>query len=189
MTYKKLDENQIKSIYDSLMPVDFPKKEIRSWNSINNLIKSKNYVGYGFYDNKTEALLAYALFVEGKGLDAVLLDYFAVNSKCRGCGIGSQALETIKNIFCGRKTLLLEVENPEKAENEQDFLMQNRRIEFYLRSKISKSSIKSKVFGADFNVMYFNQKAIIDDKHIFKMIDEIYGVMFGDRQNVMIYSS
>lgn len=86
--------------------------------------------------------------------DKVLLDYFAVKSCERGGGIGSRALELIRQRYTDKR-LLLEIETPDPlAENNADRL---RRKSFYLRNGLSDTGIRVSLFGVAMELLTFGQ--------------------------------
>ena len=62
--------------------------------------------------------------------DVALLDYFAVASHRRGCGIGAAALDLLKKKYSGR-ALLIEIEDPDDECDNRE--IRRRRLSFYKR--------------------------------------------------------
>lgn len=95
-----------------------------------------------------EELLGIATTV--KGQDTILLDYLAVEPRCRGCGVGSAAMEELKNRYRG-KGLFVEVESVfdpgEDLENRQ------RRKDFYLRCGLAPMGVLAEVFGVNMELL------------------------------------
>lgn len=92
--------------------------------------------------------------------DMILLDYFAVDKKKRGEGIGSAALKSIQEKYSGKR-LFLEIESvfcdcPNKSER-------IRRKNFYLRNGMSELKISVKLFGTDMELLGFGCKLNYDD--------------------------
>lgn len=84
------------------------------------------------------------------GGDLVLLDYYAVDSRFRGQGIGSAALEMLQQRYahCG---LFVEIESTrEAAPNPSERL---RRREFYLRSGMAPLGVWAEVFGVKMELL------------------------------------
>ena len=80
----------------------------------------------------------------------VLLDYFAVSEKMRGRGIGSEALELLKE-FYGDSQFFLETEVPE--EGAPDLEERIRRKEFYLRNGMQETGIYVEIYGVKLELL------------------------------------
>ena len=72
----------------------------------------------------------------------------------------------------------MEVENPKFSKNDDDLSIRTRRINFYKRCDAYLSNITSKVFEADFTIMYISRKGEKSDSEIASAIKEIYRSMF-----------
>ena len=57
---RKLNQTEIKEIYDTHMQEAFPQSELRPYKNIEMLCARGNYICYGLYEG--EALRAYAYF-------------------------------------------------------------------------------------------------------------------------------
>ena len=97
--------------------------------------------------DKTVGLVITAIMGE-----LVLVDYLAVNEALRGGGIGSRALELIRERYSGRR-IFLEIEEPrEDAENNAQRI---RRKAFYERCGVHDAGVRAYVYGCDFMLMTF----------------------------------
>lgn len=180
MEIKELDQQEIEAIYKNQMQRDFPLEEIRPWNMFLRSFSCGLYLGYGLFENGE--LLSYATFTfSSKNSSAILLDYYAVSPSMRGKGIGQRFLTALAQMLDETKNIsliLLEVENPEFSKNSEDLSVRRRRIEFYKRCGACLSNINSKVFEADFSIMYISKYGEKSDSQIYKALDEIYSSMF-----------
>lgn len=85
-----------------------------------------------------------------KHKDLVLLDYFAIENKWRGQGIGGEAIELLKQHYA-EKRFLLEIEIiDEAAENNAERI---RRKAFYLRHGMCEAKIYVCLFGVEMEVL------------------------------------
>ena len=87
---RAITKEDLANIYDNLMPIHFPKDEIKPWVKLSALWDEGHYHGYIWEDEAGE-LIGYALLYESTD-DYWLLDYYAVNSKERNKGYGSRFL-------------------------------------------------------------------------------------------------
>ncbi len=92
--------------------------------------------------------------------DMVLIDYFAVDSFARGSGIGSKALELIRQRYAGKR-VFLEIETPDEssANNEQRI----RRKSFYLRNGLTAPGIYVNVYNTDMELMTFTKPVSFEE--------------------------
>lgn len=187
MEIKELKKSDIEAVYHSRMKSDFPPEEIRPWEMFERSFSMGLYKGYGLYENGK--LLSYAAFTFSLSRETVLLDYFAVDSSLRGKGIGGNFLSELSEIF-KNKLLLLEVENPRFANDSGDLSVRTRRINFYKRCGAYLSDITTKVFEADFAVMYFSKEGEKSGEEIRSAVKEIYSAMFTEEileKHVKVY--
>lgn len=175
MEIKELKKTDIEAIYRSRMQLDFPPEEIRPWDMFERSFSLNFYKGYGLYDSGK--LLSYAFFTFSGSSGTILLDYFAVDSSLRGKGIGGKFLAQLSEMLVN-KLVILEVENPAFAKNPLDFSLRTRRINFYKRCGACLSGITSKVFEADFAIMYISKTGEKNDSEIYSAVKEIYSAMF-----------
>ncbi|SHK69001.1 hypothetical protein SAMN02745243_03512 [Hespellia stercorisuis DSM 15480] len=156
---KELSQNEFWEIYRTQMKQDFPKSEIRREDNFENLWRDQKYLALGWYEEKPGngqqkecSLTGYAFFVIAE--DAVLLDYFAVLADQRGNGSGGRFLEAMKTYFAERTDcILLEVENPEYAVDENDRKLRERRIAFYERHGVFFSKVETRVFTDEYLIL------------------------------------
>lgn len=85
--------------------------------------------------------------------DLVLLDYFAVDERHRGNGIGSEALKLFRERY-KNKRLFLEIEiQDDKAENSDQ---RRKRKAFYLRNGLYETGLLVTLFGVDMEILVFD---------------------------------
>lgn len=103
-----------------MMQQSFPREEYRDKPELKSLVYSKKLHVWGMYEEETlKAFLTYWLLP-----DAVFVEHFAVDSSCRGGGIGSAMIQ--KFVSQKKQPVTLEVELPETD-------IARRRIAFYQR--------------------------------------------------------
>ena len=126
---RKLNQTEIKEIYDTHMQEAFPQSELRPYKNIEMLCARGNYICYGLYEG--EALRAYAYFSKTNDRPYILLDYYAVLSGLRGTCIGSRFFPLLREELRDVCAILLEVESVESTEDENEKTLRRRRIAFY----------------------------------------------------------
>jgi GNAT superfamily N-acetyltransferase len=150
LTVRRLDRfSQVEEIYASRMPQDFDPDEIRPLFSLRKSWERKEYICYGL--SGSAGLVAYAFFVHrGRHL---LLDYLAVSETHRGEGLGSAFLKEVTARIPDAECVLVEVEDPDGAQDEEARSLRLRRIAFYRRSGFYDTGIRSCSFGVDFCIL------------------------------------
>lgn len=167
-----LSIQEVKTIYDSYMQQDFPRNELRPFSMIKKLMNEHIYYTYGIF--KESKLCAYAFFLEDRKSGILLFDYFAVCSQHRGQGYGTKALHLILETCKEKNGVLLEVEDPSFAENEEERGVRERRIQFYEKCGIHRSDVQMLLFGVNYCIMYQSFTSDDMEDHIVETIQEIY---------------
>ena len=96
-------------------------------------------------------MCGYAFFIRKE--DWLLLDYYVILPEWRNQGIGGIFLKKFKEFFRDCAGILLEVERPEMAENEQERTIRVHRIRFYQRNGVQLTGLKVRLFGVPFYIM------------------------------------
>lgn len=106
--------------------------------------------------------LGFASMVNGE--EAVLLDYFAVEKRFRGQGIGSEALERLKEKY-SRHGFFVEIESEWEPGDDQK--MRSKRKQFYLRSGMEPMRVMADVFGVKMELLGWNCLPDFEEYHSF----------------------
>ncbi len=175
MTIKKLNILELIKIYYFSMRREFPGAELAPliilvW----NLLRDKHPY-YGLYEENT--LIAYALLFQQENKNgSILLQYFAVWPDKRGKGVGTKMLTFLCERYAGNG-ILIEVENPKYAPDEQHLAMMQRRIRFYQDNGFSGTDVEVSLFGTEYQIMIYPGKRS-DDTVVRREMDAVYTSMF-----------
>lgn len=143
------DFAQVEAIYRIRLKKDFARRELRPLASLRRSWEHDAYDCYGLYDGG--ALLGYAFFVLlGKN---ALLDYLAIAEEHRDEGLGTAFLQMLASCLADADCAICEVEDPERAQDEETRAQRERRLRFYLRSGYMKTALTSRVFGVDYRIL------------------------------------
>lgn len=162
-----LDKEQVTKVYKEYMIHDFPSNELRPLAMTLDMMDKGVYESYGYIED--EEIVSYAMFVRlGNNY---LFDYYAVRSDKRNDGIGSKFLGLLRDKFVTADSVIGEVEDPDCAKTEEERVLQNRRLGFYLRNGFINTGVKCSIFGVDFLIleMSVNEYPLKED-----MVQKIY---------------
>ena len=168
------DLAQAAQIYESRMAKDFALNELRPWPSLQRSWERGEYLCFGLYAQRE--LLGYAFFIRSSADDCqpCLLDYFAVADRCRGQGLGSLFLSQLGSCLPHTAGILIEVEDPDTAEDEAQHQDRERRLRFYLRNGCRPTGLQSRVFGADYVLLELPSKCSYPPE----LLREIYSAIY-----------
>ena len=115
MQIKRLSPAGCEELYRTALPRDFPAAECKPFAEVRRLLEAGLYEPLLLTDD-AGARLAYAWQVVLPGQRTALLDYFAVRCDLRGSGVGTAALQLLRDYYALRvQDLLLECEHPAEA--------------------------------------------------------------------------
>ncbi len=127
-----LEADEITDIYNEHIVTDFPASEVKPLSQMLRKREQGQYFVYGMFEDNGE-LAGYAYFIKCSNKDVYLLDYLAIVKNKRSKHLGSTFLQELKNIAVNDdRLLMLEVENPDYADEgaAKDYMI--KRIGFYL---------------------------------------------------------
>lgn len=146
---KRLGETQLREIYRLRMRRDFPESELKPLDAMVRMLRAGVYDVLGIFDG--EELNVYALVYRRAGGSVPLLDYLAVEPSRRGQGIGSAALELIKEHYRpDAAALFIECEQPEYTPDPEGA---KARIRFYMHAGAQLTDICVTLFGVEFLIL------------------------------------
>ncbi|WP_167954912.1 GNAT family N-acetyltransferase [Anaerosporobacter faecicola] len=173
-----MKKEQVKDLYEQHMIVDFPQSELKTLDQIMSYLDLGIYTIYGLYEK--EELLAYAMFMLQEKKEFQLLDYYACNRKYRGRGYGSYLLQELSKVDQTSKGYLIEVESVRTAANEEERMIRERRIHFYEKNGLRRTSLRTNVYGVEFDILYLPIQWDGEDTVLQAAIEELYLQMFGE---------
>lgn len=182
MTYKfsvrTLRVEEIKALYRERLAKDFPPDELKPLSMIMAALERDAYMCYGAVAGET--ILAYAFFVKC-GNDA-LLDYYAVRDDLRDAGIGSRFIqELIAGPLQAMNCVLLEVEDPDCAQDMREREIRNRRLSFYKRNGLGETGVKAVVWGVSYCILELPVAEWHPSNHIQTVYSELYHTMMTEK--------
>ncbi len=187
-----LSENDIKQLYNENMIFDFPKDELKPLNHILSLVEQDVYICQGYF-SKNE-MKSYSFFAKEKEDDSCcLLDFFAVNSKYRDKGIGSDTIKLLNNEKeFSEDGIIAEIEDPKYSLTSEERAIKEKRANFYYRNGFIKTDITSICFGVHFLIIYLPKKVHLSNNLIANKLNNIYKTIFPKssfEKNISIFIS
>lgn len=168
--FTKLDKKQLAFIYNNYMVKDFPPDELKPLSHIVRMMDQN--LCTAFAEKNGEEVLSYFTLCRHSGV--ALVDYLAVNAKCRGQGIGSRTLSYLKEVAEG-DAILVECENPDFAPSQEERIVRLRRIKFYVSAGFVLSDVRSKLFDVEYVILTYPKSDSVR-----KGLSDIYKQMLSD---------
>jgi ribosomal protein S18 acetylase RimI-like enzyme len=116
----KINQRDFKEVYQ-IMKASFPKEEIRTFEESIKQLENEKYTIFSYKTTQEEMI---GFIAQWEFESCFFLEYFAIDEKYRGTGIGTEVLQ--KYLKTRNKKVILEVEN-------NHTIIGKRRINFYKR--------------------------------------------------------
>ena len=124
----------------------FPRAERKPLSIIKSMQKSQKTDVWFF--EKDGRFVGFASTINGD--EIILLDYLAVDTACRGMGIGSEILKTLRQQYTG-KGVFVEIERVKEGVDASDH--RRKRKQFYITNGMTELDVTAKVFGVEMELM------------------------------------
>lgn len=170
-----LSSDQINKIYKERTVFDFPPNELKPLDMLHKLVSEGRYECYGVIEN--EEIIGYSFLNRLGGKEDYLIDYLATIPSVRNCGLGAKILKLLAQKLAGADNVILEVENPEFAINDEDRKLQTRRLNFYLRNGFRDTNVRAECFSVPFIILELENGAVKSEKEIAEIYRQHYKAM------------
>lgn len=180
-TIRDMKLSELKKIY-RLIKKDFASGEYAPYEVFYQQIKSGVQSGFIFLEGGQDA--AYSICAGSHPNGYVLISLLAVYEELRGRGVGSKFVEKLIELYSGRQGIIVEVEKPENAGNDNERDLRTKRIEFYKKAGFYLvPNIEYVIWDAPMHLMVLPCKALQQDinKNIDRTIYYIYLELMGER--------
>lgn len=162
-TLRKLEESELDDLYIHHIEKDFPSSERPNLPAMHRHMKENLQQILMMTDGREDA--AYAVCAHANGL--VLVTLLAVFEGKRGGGRGSALLSLLREYYADTRAIVLEVEDPEFAEDYADLETRNKRIAFYERNGYRRfEGVRHLSFGVRLELMGLPIKDSFDQVRI-----------------------
>ena len=165
---------EIQKIYTRNMKGDFPPDELKPLSMMEMALDKGKYICYGYFRGGEMAAYAYFALLDRN----VLIDYYAVDSKLRGRGLGSAFLADLiagplKRYDCA----LLEVEDPDYAADLREKETCLSRLRFYLRNGLTDTGARSLLNHVNYAILALPVGKASSGKEVLNIYLSIYEAM------------
>ena len=92
--------------------------------------------------------------------DLVLVDFLAIDKNLRGSGIGSQAIELIREKYNDRR-VFLEIEKPLKEADNYDQRL--KRKHFYLKNGLKDEGVTANIYDTEIELLTFDKPVSFEE--------------------------
>lgn len=124
------DFRYIIKIYEN----EFPIEERKSIKQIEILLSKKIYLLFIVRDKYSKRIIGFAFVMFNNYPEFIFLDYMAIDPMFQRCGFGTILFNTIAELQKPNSLgILLDIERPDLAQNEQEKTIREKRKQFYLR--------------------------------------------------------
>lgn len=154
MNVIRLTREQLVLLYP-LMEATFPDDELKPLDIMLESFDQGLYDCLGLQENGQ--MPGYTLFVRHDG--HVLLDYFFILHEHRSRGLGSSFLQLLKDYFSQMESVIVEIEDPEMAEDDPGRQIALRRMDFYLRNGFVNTDVRVQVFHVHYLLLVYDAPA------------------------------
>ncbi len=152
MRFETISCKQLKKVYQRIQQ-DFPINEYAPYSKMYEYIRDGLIEGILFFEGSQP--IAYVFCQFGQQHQTVLCSLFAVFSEYRGQGFGTKILSQLIYHYREYQAIYLEVELPQAAADQKDYLIRQKRISFYQRCGFQLiNSIESyRLWNVDYCIM------------------------------------
>lgn len=159
--FKSKYYKQVNNIYKSSFPIE------ERYISLNKMIRNKETVLYCLIEKEMVLGIIYLIFYK----DMIFILYLAVSNEIRSKGYGSYLLEWCVTKYKDRK-IYLNIE--EVNENEDNYIIRKRRLDFYIKNNFFITNYISKEDKENFNILSNCEEINIDEyKKLDKFVADI----------------
>lgn len=151
---EKLDLEQVRETYAGLIVPAFPENELKPLKRIEAALRRGKYLCYGAMAAGDALGVAYFARTGREGRTLQLFDYLVIKPELRCRGIGGAFLRAlIDGPLQGAGAVLLEVDDPDRADNPEERALRRRRLAFYLRNGLYDTGALATVYDAAFRIL------------------------------------
>ena len=172
---RKLEIAELNQLYNEHIKQDFPVNERPPCFIIKKNLNNKLQEGFIYiYENEESG---YA--INSPVGELVLISLFAIFEEQRKKGRGTNFLRELIKYYDSKRTLIVEVEKPEKASTKEQRIVCEKRILFYESvGFVIYKDIDYKIFGVEMYIMIYSKTALAQED-VIEDVKSVYTQMLG----------
>lgn len=156
---RELSIDRLPEMYERFVLPYFPSDEVKPLASMISMYEEGCYKVLAMMSDEDEESIAGCAFITiHPQAKACLLDYYAIDQKCRGKGYGSRMLQDIMKEGLADLPIMIETELVEKAENEEQRQERIRRNHFYEKNGAVRTELITDIFGVFYSIWILGRK-------------------------------
>ena len=176
---EKLTLEQVRDAYAGLIVPAFPENELKPLRRIEAALRRGAYLCYGAVAEGD--VLGAAFFARtGRGDRGLMLfDYLVIRPDLRCRGIGGAFLRAlIDGPLRDAGAVLLEVDDPDRADEPGERALRRRRLAFYLRNGLYDTGARATVYDVAFRILALPGGETISPEQARDMYAALYRAIF-----------
>ena len=176
---RQVDISTAEEIYERFLKNDFPQNERKPFRVIRRMMEKNRYQVYAAYIKEELAGYAFLAAEQKENSQIGLLDYFAVLSEKRHCGIGT---EFLRKLFDGLGTfqyILIESESITDNISDEEERIRRERFRFYGHCGAIHTDVHIELFFVKYDIFAMCREGLPSDTEtIFTLADFMYRKMY-----------
>lgn len=179
MKLQNVEVKDFKKIISQSYKKDFPRYERKPIFQIKNIIKNKKAEAVTLMNDKNN-MISYSIIITKSKYNYILIDYLATVKEYRGLGYGSKFINLLKEKYSSKNGIIIEIEKIGYGKTEEENILRQKRLEFYLKLGFKPMNYNLKLFGTHMQVLVLdilNKEDLNDNFHeiLFDIYNSIYG--------------
>lgn len=175
----ELTLEQVRAVYAGLLAPAFPENELKPLKRIEAAVRRGEYLCCGAVAEGDVLGAAFFVRIRRGGRTLMLFDYLVVRPDLRCRGIGAAFLQAlIGGPLRGADVALLEVDDPDRADDCGERALRRRRLMFYLRNGLCDTGARATVYGAAFRILALPGGDVIPPEQAREMYAALYKAIF-----------
>ncbi len=174
----RLDRAALAALYETRMPMDFPRKEIKPLSLLLRRYDAGKSMVLGM--SGADGPDVYAVFQLPPSGGIWLLDYFAVRKELRHRGLGSRFFRELWAELPCAEALILEIERIDRSIDAVQKQYRYKRKRFYLKNGVQETGVFSRDSGGtEYEILCLPFSCTPDAGMVRQTILDFYGDFFG----------
>ena len=172
---RQVDISTAEEIYERFLKNDFPRNERKPFRVIRRMMEKNRYQVYAAYIKEELAGYAFLAAEQKENSQIGLLDYFAVLSEKRHCGIGTGFLKKLFDELETFQYILIESESITDNSSDEEARIRRDRFRFYGHCGAIHTDVHIELFFVRYDIFAMCREGLpSDNETIFQLADFMY---------------